>query len=320
MNALNGLSEIPISDNVSTPNVHDPSVVAEIIHITGKISDAAIAVYPKYLSSGNPMSAPYSIVVMSVSIFLHRNSIISSAAFGEMMADGISDRTSLLIGEEGVRILKDSFVVVAGAGAVGGYVLEGLVRAGVGHIRVVDSDVFSESNLNRQILATKDTIGRKKAEVAAERARSINPEIDIEIMPVMVSSDTVPDILSGNPDALADAIDTVEHKVSLLKYAAEKRIRTFSSMGAALHFETSSIRVATLKRTNTCPLASSVRSRLKDLDTGCIICVYSEEPVLVKPSERDDHGKSILGSLPTVPAVFGMTLANEIIRYLLTKE
>ena len=236
------------------------------------------------------------------------------------MKEVFSGRTSLLIGEDGVRVLKDSFVVIAGVGAVGGYVLEGLVRAGVGHIRVVDGDVFSESNLNRQILATKDTVGRPKAEVAAERALSINPEIDIETMSCLVSSDTVPDILSGSPDVLADAIDTVEHKVSLLRYAAENGIRTFSSMGAALHFETDSIKVATLKRTNTCPLASSVRTRLKDLDTSMITCIYSEEPVLVKPSERDDHGKSILGSLPTVPAVFGMTLANEIIRYLLTKE
>ena len=236
------------------------------------------------------------------------------------MADGISDRTSLLIGDEGIRILKDSFVVLAGVGAVGGYVLEGLVRAGVGHIRVIDSDVFSESNLNRQILATRETIGRKKAEVAAERARSINPGINIEIISEMVSSDTVPDILSGSPDALADAIDTVEHKVALLRYAAENGIPAFSSMGAALHFETSSIKVATLKRTNTCPLASSVRSRLKDFDTRNITCVYSEEPVVVRPSERDGHGKSILGSLPTIPAVFGMTLANEVIRYLLTKE
>lgn len=236
------------------------------------------------------------------------------------MTGDISERTSLLIGEEGVRILGDSFVVLTGLGAVGGYVLEGLVRAGIGHIRVVDSDVFSESNLNRQILATAGTIGRPKADVAAERARSINPDIDIEIMRCMVSEDTVPDILSGSPDVLADAIDTVEHKVALLRYAAKNGIRTFSSMGAALHFETSRIKVATLKRTNTCPLAASVRSRLKDLDTGCITCVYSEEPVLIKPSERDDHGKSILGSLPTVPAVFGMTLANETIRHLLSKE
>ena len=236
------------------------------------------------------------------------------------MKDGIETRTSLLIGSEGVERLKGSFVVIAGAGAVGGYVLEGLVRVGIGHIRMVDSDMFSESNLNRQILATMDAVGRKKVEVAAERARSINPDIMIETMDSMVSKDTVPDILSGNPDVLADAIDTVEHKVSLLRYAAENKIRTFSSMGAALHFETSSIKVATLKDTNTCPLAASVRSRLKDLDTRCITCVYSQEPVSVKPSERDNHGKSVLGSLPTVPAVFGMTMANEIIRYLLSKE
>ena len=245
-------------------------------------------------------------------ILLFRPTII-----GRMTGD-ISERTSLLIGEEGVRVLKDSFVVLTGLGAVGGYVLEGVVRAGVGHIRAVDSDVFSESNLNRQILATKDTVGRPKADVAVERARSINPEIDIEVTRTMVSKETVPDILSGNPNVLADAIDTVEHKTALLRYAAENNIRTFSSMGAALHFETSSIKVATLKKTNTCPLAASVRSRLKDLDTSCITCVYSQEPVLIKPSERDDHGKSILGSLPTVPAVFGMTLANEIIRYLLS--
>ena len=236
------------------------------------------------------------------------------------MTEDISTRTSLLIGEEGVSKLRDSLIVVAGVGAVGGYVLEGLVRAGVGHIRVVDSDVFSESNLNRQILATRDTVGRPKVEVATERARSINPDIDIEAIDTMVSADTVPDILSGSPDALVDAIDTVEHKTALLRYAAENRIVTFSSMGAALHFETSSIRVATLKRTNTCPLASSVRSRLRDLDTENITCVYSEEPVLMRPSERDGHGKSILGSLPTVPAVFGMTLANEVIRYLLVRE
>lgn len=230
---------------------------------------------------------------------------------------GMEDRTGLLIGAEGIERLKDSFVVLAGTGAVGGYVLEGLVRAGVGHIRVVDHDVFSESNLNRQVLATRYTVGRPKAEVAAERALSINPEISIEKMDCMVTAETADAILAGEPDVLADAIDTVEHKVALLRRSAELGIPAFSSMGAASHFETSRIKVATLKKTNTCPLAASVRSRLRDIDTGSITCVYSEEPVIVKPSERDEHGKSILGSLPTVPAVFGMTLANEIIRYLI---
>lgn len=235
------------------------------------------------------------------------------------MSDGIGARTELLLGEDGMRKLKDSTVVLAGAGAVGGYVLEGLVRAGVGHIRVVDGDVFSASNMNRQILATVDTIGRNKADVAVERARSINPDIDIEATNMLVSEETIPMILEDVPDVLADAIDTIGHKVALLRYAAENDIVTFSSMGAALHMDTLALRVDTLKRTKVCPLAASVRSRLRDVDTSRITCVYSEEKPLVKPEARDEHGKSILGSLPTVPAVFGMTLANQIILHLIQK-
>ncbi|MBR7124458.1 MAG: tRNA threonylcarbamoyladenosine dehydratase [Candidatus Methanomethylophilaceae archaeon] len=235
------------------------------------------------------------------------------------MSDGIGARTELLLGEDGMRKLKDSTVVLAGAGAVGGYVLEGLVRAGVGHIRVVDGDVFSASNMNRQILATVDTIGRNKADVAVERARSINPDIDIEAINMLVSEETIPMILEDVPDVLADAIDTIGHKVALLRYAAENDIVTFSSMGAALHMDTLALRVDTLKRTKVCPLAASVRSRLRDVDTSRITCVYSEEKPLVKPEARDEHGKSILGSLPTVPAVFGMTLANQIILHLIQK-
>ncbi|MBR5999413.1 MAG: ThiF family adenylyltransferase, partial [Candidatus Methanomethylophilaceae archaeon] len=119
----------------------------------------------------------------------------------------MADRTRLLIGEEGIERLKGTFAVVCGVGAVGGYALEGLVRAGVGHIRVVDADVFNESNLNRQILATKETIGRKKVEVASERVRSINPDVKMESMCQIVSSETIPDILSGNPDMVVDCID-----------------------------------------------------------------------------------------------------------------
>ncbi len=235
------------------------------------------------------------------------------------MSDDMGTRTQLLLGEEGMERLRDSTVVLAGAGAVGGYVLEGLVRAGVGHIRVVDADVFSTSNMNRQILATMDTIGRNKADVAVERARSINPDIDIVAINTMVSEETIPSILEDVPDVLADAIDTIGHKVALLRYAVEHDIVTFSSMGAALHRDTTSIKVDTLKRTKVCPLAQSVRSRLRDLDTSKVTCVYSEEKPMVKPDSRDEHGKSILGSLPTVPAVFGMTLANEIIMYLVEK-
>lgn len=222
----------------------------------------------------------------------------------------ISARTEMLLGEEGVRRLHDASVIVCGCGAVGGYVIEGLVRAGVGRMRVVDSDVFSESNLNRQVLATMDTIGRSKAQVACERARSINPDIDIEAMECMVSEETLSMIFDGGFDILIDAIDTMRPKTSLLKYACASGIRTFSSMGAALHMDTQRIRVAPIMKTNTCPLAAGLRKGLRDCDTSKITAVFSDEPPLVIPKDRDEHGKSILGSLPTVPAVFGMTLAN----------
>lgn len=226
-------------------------------------------------------------------------------------------RTGLLVGEDGVRRLADASVVLCGVGAVGGYALEGLVRAGVGRIRVVDADVFSGSNLNRQVLATIDTVGRSKAEVACERARSINPDIDIESLPVLVDDSTVDAILDGGFDVLVDAIDTVRCKVSLLRKASETGIPTFSSMGAALHLDTQKVRVAPLMKTSVCPLAAAVRKGLRGLDTSNITCVYSVEPPVAVPTERDDHGKSVLGSLPTVPAIFGMTLANEAIMHIL---
>ena len=222
----------------------------------------------------------------------------------------MSERTGLLVGEEGIRRLSEASVILAGVGAVGGYALEGLVRAGIGRIRVVDADTFSGSNLNRQILATVDTVGRPKADVACERARSINPDIEIEPMRILVDDSTVDEILSGDFDILVDAIDTVRCKISLLRKASEVGIPTFSSMGAALHLDTQRIRVAPLRNTSVCPLAGAVRKGLRDVDTSDITCVFSDEPPVSVPTERDEHGKSVLGSLPTVPAVFGMTLAN----------
>jgi len=233
---------------------------------------------------------------------------------------GMSERTSMLIGEAGVERLRNSSVLLVGCGAVGGYALEGLVRAGVGKIRVVDHDVFSESNMNRQILATTNTVGVPKVEAACERAKSINPEIQIEPLDILVNPETVSEILDGDFDILVDAIDTLGNKIALLSAASDRGIVTFSSMGAALHIDTQSVKIAPLMKTNTCPLAASLRKALRDKDTLKITAVYSVEPPVVKPSERDVHGKSILGSLPTVPAVFGMTLANEAIKYILSRE
>lgn len=236
------------------------------------------------------------------------------------MTDERSSRTSLIIGECGVGRLKNSQVVVAGAGAVGGYVIEGLIRAGIGRIKIIDGDVVSESNINRQILATYDTIGRPKAELAAERAVKISPGISADPCCNLITKDSDFVNLIGHPDVLVDAIDTVENKAALLRYASENGIMTFSSMGAALRMDTTKIFIAPLKKTKVCPLAAAIRSKLRDCDTSKINCVYSEEVSLTVPNERDNHGKSVLGSLPTIPAIFGMTLANETIRFLISED
>jgi tRNA A37 threonylcarbamoyladenosine dehydratase len=227
--------------------------------------------------------------------------------------DDMGARTRLILGQEGLDRLRDTRVVLAGCGAVGGYALEGMVRAGVGHIRVVDADVFSESNLNRQVLCTRDTVGRPKAEVACERARSINPDIDIEGLSLRVSEDTIPEILSGGFGYLVDAIDTVANKCQLLSAVAGTDLKVYSSMGAALRTDPGLVKVAPLMKTSVCPLAANVRRRMRGMDTSNITCVYSQEPQVATPDSRDENGKSVLGSMPTIPAIFGMTLANLVI-------
>ncbi len=226
----------------------------------------------------------------------------------------------MILGSEGIDNLKDSFVILAGAGAVGGYVLEALVRGGVGRIRVIDGDTVDISNINRQILASYDSVGKSKITVAEERARSINPDIIFEGIHKLITENDLPELLEGNPDLIIDAIDTVEHKSALLKYAAENGIKTFSSMGAALRTDPMAIRISPLKSTKVCPLAASVRSRLRDYDVSNITCVYSEEKVTIKPTERNEYGKSTLGSLPTIPGIFGLILANQAILYLSKKN
>ena len=236
------------------------------------------------------------------------------------MSDRLDTRTSILLGDEGIEKLRNASVILCGCGAVGGYVLEGMVRAGIGRIRVVDGDVFSGSNLNRQIRARARPIGRRTAQAARDRPRAMSPDVGIGRLELLVSVETIPEILSGGFDILVDAIDTVGHKTELLRHACDMGIRTFSSMGAALHMDTQKVRVAPIMKTHTCPMAAIVRKGLRGHDTSNITAVFSEEPPIAKPKDRDDYGKSVLGSLPTVPAVFGMTLANLVIGEIISKD
>jgi tRNA threonylcarbamoyladenosine dehydratase len=233
-------------------------------------------------------------------------------------------RTRALLGEERFRQLQRRAVTVVGLGAVGGYVVEGLVRAGITRLRLVDFDTIQPSNLNRQILALESTLGRPKAEVARERVLAINPHCRVEALQLFAGDETIEHILAPPPDLLVDAIDSLNPKTQLLHAAWLRNIPTISSMGAALRTDPALIRCGDLFATSGCPLARHLRKRLRRRGvTGGIYTVYSTEEVdfRYEPAEPEtahdsspyaDRGRSrhILGSLPTITAIFGMIIAN----------
>lgn len=236
-------------------------------------------------------------------------------------------RTGLLLGEEGLRRLHEASVMVVGLGAVGGYALEGLARAGVGRLILVDFDTFDETNINRQILALTSTIGKKKTDVAAQRVKEINPDCVVETKDIFVNTDTIEDLLREPVDFVVDAIDALNPKCCLMQTLQEKGIPFISSMGAALKSDPSFIRLGALSKTKNCGLAKFIRKRLKKrgVDINKITCVSSEEQVNLPETaimESEDKTResgrirNTLGSLPTITAIFGLTIANAVIKQL----
>lgn len=238
-------------------------------------------------------------------------------------------RIERLLGPEAFARLKGSFVTVAGIGAVGGHAMEGLARAGVGRLRLVDFARVATHNINRQIIALDATVGMIKVEAARARVLQINPACQVEIMPLFINKQTVAQVLDPAPDLLIDAIDSMGPKVELLAAAHARRIPIISSMGAALRTDPTQIRLADLMETKNCPLARRLRRRLRlrGIEHG-IPCVYSTEAVdfayeeaeampeneLVPPEH--DKPRRVLGSLPTLTGIFGLIIANQAIRQL----
>ncbi len=236
-------------------------------------------------------------------------------------------RTRRLLGNERFERLQSKMVTVVGLGAVGGYVVEGLVRAGISHLRLVDFDTIQPSNLNRQILALETTLGRSKAEVAGERVLAINSDCRVEALQLFAGEDTLNRILDPEPDLLIDAIDSLNPKTQLLHEAYLRGIPIISSMGAALRTDPTLIRSGDLFSTTSCPLAKHLRKRLRKRGVGeGISCVYStekidfdyqlpEEESHVGETPHADRGRqrNVLGSLPTITGIFGLTIANQAI-------
>jgi tRNA A37 threonylcarbamoyladenosine dehydratase len=210
-----------------------------------------------------------------------------------------------LFGDTGVQKLKAATVMVVGCGAVGSFAIEALARSGVGHLIVVDFDSVEESNINRQLFALDSTVGQKKVLVAKQRIHDINPEIVVDALDVFFDENTE---LSIQPDFIIDAIDTVESKVALYKWASSHNVPIISSMGAASKTDISLIKIAPLSRTSVCPLASRVRRLVREANLSVIPVVYSTQ----SPRPVTGHAKN-LGSVITVTGTFGLTMANYVI-------
>ena len=221
-------------------------------------------------------------------------------------------RTELLIGKENLEKLKNSKVAIFGIGGVGSFVLEALTRVGIGNFILVDKDNVDLSNLNRQIIATRKTVGKPKVEVAKERILEINPNAEVEIYKEFFMPETE-GILDSTISYVVDAIDTVTAKIELVKRAYELNIPIISSMGTGNKLDPTKFEVSDIYKTSVCPLAKVMRKELKARKIKKLKVVYSKE-LPIKVAKNEEVIKQIPGSISFVPSVAGLIIAGEVIK------
>ena len=225
-------------------------------------------------------------------------------------------RTELLIGKDSLEKLKNAKVAIFGIGGVGSYVLEGLVRAGVGNFVLVDKDDVDITNINRQIIATTSTIGKPKVEVAKSRALDINPDINIQIYKEFFTPETK-GIVDESLTYIVDAVDNVTAKIELAVRANKLNIPIISSMGTGNKLDNTRFEITDISKTSVCPLAKVIRKELKKRNIKKLKVVYSkEEPIKVKNIDTKT-GKNAPGSISFVPSVAGLTITGEIVKDIL---
>lgn len=230
-------------------------------------------------------------------------------------------RTALLIGEDKLRILKNSHVLVAGLGGVGGYAAEQLCRAGIGALTLIDSDVVSSSNRNRQIIALTSSEGKKKTTILSKRLKDINPGIQLHAQHVFLDENNIPEILQDRFDFIADAIDTLTPKVALLSEGVNKGFRIVSSMGSGGKMDPSLVEICDIEKSHHCRLATYIRKYLHRKNIyGGIQVVFSPEKVskeALSITDGSGNKRSVVGTISYMPAIFGCFIAAEIVKGLL---
>lgn len=228
----------------------------------------------------------------------------------------IYERTELLLGQEAMDCLAKSKVAVFGVGGVGGYVVEALVRSGVGEIHIIDSDKVCPSNINRQVIATNKTIDKYKVDVMEERIKDINPDITVYKYPIFYLPDSNDEIPFESFDYIVDAIDTVTAKIDIIMKAKELNIPIISAMGCGNRLDPTKLVITDIYKTKNDPLAKVMRHELKKRRIKKITVVASTE-LPIKPNKELKDGKRIVpGSSAFVPSAAGLFIASHIVRQL----
>lgn len=218
------------------------------------------------------------------------------------------DRNILLIGEEGQKRLEKAKVLVFGVGGVGGYVCEALARAGVGQIDIVDKDFIDETNINRQIIATTQTVGLSKVAVMKERMQDINPDIKCQAMEMFYLPENREEISFKGYDYVIDAVDTVSAKIAIIEEAKKEGVKVISSMGTAGKLEPGLFEIADISKTSVCPLAKVMRKELRARNIEDVKVLFSKEETIKNPE------KGTPGSISFVPSVAGLMIGGYVIR------
>ena len=228
------------------------------------------------------------------------------------------ERTRMLLGDGAMQTLRAARVAVFGVGGVGGYVVEALARSGVGALDLIDNDTVALTNLNRQIIATHDTIGRPKVEVAAERVKSINPDCAVRTYQTFYLPETEQDFDFTAYDYIIDAIDTVAAKISLVLNAQKAGTPILCALGTGNKLDPTMLEIGDLYDTSVCPLARVMRRELHRRGVERLQVLWSrEEPIKPLASEEESDRRGLPGSTAFVPSAGGLMIASRVVRDLL---
>ena len=227
-------------------------------------------------------------------------------------------RTRFLLGDHGMNILRSSHVAVFGLGGVGGYVVEALARSGIGALTLVDHDTVSITNMNRQLLATRDTVGLDKCQAAFERVKSIDPDITVHAIKEFYLPETTGQFDFTKFDYVVDAVDTVTAKLSLIQAAKAAHVPIISCMGTGNKLDPTQFEIADISKTSVCPLARIMRKECAKRGLKHVKVLYSKEdalsPMDQSPEELPEGRRTLPGSVAFVPSVAGLIIAGEVIK------